>query len=195
MKTISAALLLLLVMDPFGNLVLFLAILREMPPAQYRWTVLRESLFAFLVLTLFLFGGHSVLVPLHVSESSLGITGGLILFIIAIRMIFPGKEGALPIEGEDPFFVPLAVPLIAGPSAMATVIMLMARQSDRWTGLVALVVAVTISGLILSGGPWLKRVLGQRVLRAIERLMGMLLTTVAVQMFIDGLREAFSLPG
>ncbi len=193
MSVLSATLLLIMVMDPVGNLPVFLSALGEASPARYRRITLRELLFALLVLTLFLFGGRTLLAVLHISQSSLGISGGVILFVIALKMIFPDSDKALfHVPEGEPFLVPLAVPLIAGPSAMATVMLLMARAPHRWAEwLLALCCACVVTGgVLLAGGP-IRRLLGLRGMRAAQRLMGMVLTTLAVQMFVDGIREAF----
>ena len=148
---------------------------------------------AFGVLVLFLFFGHYLLRLLQISEPSLSIAGGIILFIIAIRMIFYGSDKVFDdiLKGE-PLIVPLAIPSIAGPSAMATVLLLTAREPSRWPEwLAALAVACLLSGIILIFSSGLIRLLGERVLVAIERLMGMILTTVAVEMFLSAVRTLY----
>lgn len=194
MTVLSAAVLLFLVLDPFGNVPLFLVYLKDLPPQRQRRIIVRELGIALGVLVLFLFGGRFLLTVLQISEPSLGIAGGLVLFLIAIHMIFSGAEeifrGQYP---GEPFIVPLAIPLIAGPSAMATVLLLMARQPDRWLEwLTALLVAWLASGIILLLSSPLSRLLGDRGLAALERLMGLLLTTVAVEMFVGGVRKALA---
>jgi len=195
MTVLSAAVLLFLVMDPFGNIPLFLVYLRGLPPRRQRWIVCREMLIALVVLVVFLCGGRWLLSALHVSESSLGIAGGIILFLIAVNMVFSGTESMFrgQYEGE-PFIVPLAIPLVAGPSSLATVMLLAAKHPGRWADwLLALTGAWLLSGLILLLAPLFSRALGQRGLTALERLMGLLLTTVAVQMFVEGVKRAFGL--
>lgn len=191
MTTLSAALLMFLVIDPIGNIPVFLSLLAGYERRRARRILLRELGIALAVLVGFLFGGRFVMESLEISEPALSIAGGLILFLIAIKMIFSDVReifGRSP-EGE-PFVVPLAVPLIAGPSAMTTVLLLMARDPARWPDwLAALVCAWLASGAILLGAGAIGRVLGTRGLTAMERLMGMLLTTVAVQMFLSGLRQ------
>jgi multiple antibiotic resistance protein len=193
MSVLSAALLLFLVLDPLGNVPIFLAVLKQVDRARQRAIIVRELAIALGILVVFLFAGRYLLALLQISQSSLGIAGGIILFLIAIRMIFSDIEdifGHSP-DGE-PFVVPLAVPLIAGPSAMTTVMLLTAREPARWLDwLLALVVAWLASGAILYYSKGLDRVLGLKVLVAIERLMGLVLTTVAVEMFISGIRQAF----
>lgn len=197
MTVLSAAVLLFLVMDPFGNIPLFLVYLKDVPPRRQRWIIVRELIIALTVLVAFLFGGRYALTVLHVSESSLGIAGGIILFMIAANMIFSGAEEMFrgKYEGE-PFIVPLAIPLVAGPSSMATVMLLMARNPARWLDWsVALLSAWLLSGVVLLLSPLFSRLLGHRGLMALERLMGLLLTTVAVEMLINGIRKVLSTTG
>ncbi len=194
MSVLSAGLLLFLVLDPVGNVPLFLIVLKKTPKNRHGKVILRELLIAFAILVLFLFLGRYLLTILQISQCSLSIAGGIILFLIALKMIFASVEGMFTGDPQDaePFIVPLAVPLIAGPSAMTTVLLLMAREPSRWLEwLLALVLAWGLSGLILMGSATLSRILGRRALAAAERLLGMLLTTVAVEMFLTGLRQAF----
>lgn len=194
MTTLSAAVLLFLVMDPVGNIPVFLSLLSNLEPRRAKAVVVRELIFALGVLIAFLFAGSYILQVLHVTEPALSISGGIILFLIALKMIFADVDemfGKAP-EGE-PFVVPLAVPLIAGPSAMATVLLLMARQPDRWPDwLLAIFCAWLASGTILYFATSLGSILGERGTSAMQRLFGMLLTTVAVQMFLTGIQQFFS---
>ncbi|NNF58580.1 MAG: NAAT family transporter [Rhodothermaceae bacterium] len=188
MTLVSAFLLLFLVMDPAGNVPVFLAALKPVAPGRRRLVIVRELLIALGVLVLFLFAGPTVLGALGISEQALSIAGGIILFLIALRMIFPGQGGPAgdEIEGE-PFVVPLAIPLLAGPSAMASVMLVMSTDPTRWpTWLAALLLAWTTSAVILLLANRLSRFFGRRGLIAIERLMGMILTAVAVEMFMRG---------
>ena len=179
--------------DPLGNVPFFLCVLKKVDERRRKAIILRELGIAFGVLVLFLFCGRYLLLLLQISEPSLGIAGGIILFIISIRMIFLGAEKVFEdiLEGE-PFIVPLAIPSVAGPSAMATVLLLMAREPARWPEwLAALAGACFLSGVILFFSSGLIRLLGERVLAATERLMGMILTTVAVEMFLSALRTLY----
>jgi len=194
MDVFSAALLLFLVIDPIGNIPAFLSILQAVPPERCRYILAREMLIALAVLIFFLFVGKYILVALQISQASLGAAGGIILFLIALRMIFPGPKGIFGEEadGTEPFIVPLAVPLIAGPAAMATLMLLMARDPDSWLlWLGALLLAWSASSVILLLSSHLARLLGKRTLMAIERLMGLALTAVAVQMLINGIEQAY----
>ena len=188
MTTLSAALLLFLVMDPIGNIPVFLPLLQKLAPARRRIVLAREMLIALGVLFLFLWSGDAILGALQLKQESVSIAGGIILFLIGIRMIFPTPEGMFGDTPDgEPFIVPMAIPCVAGPSAMAMLLLLGNQSPDRrldWS--LALVLAWLGAAVILFGAIALYRVLGTRVLTALERLMGMLLVAVSVQMFLDG---------
>lgn len=191
MTITSAAVLLLLVLDPFGGIPLFIAVLRRVNETQRARVILRECAIAFLVLLIFLLGGKHLLDFLQLSQPSLGIAGGVILFLIAIRIVFPTRQGVfgdLP-EGE-PFIVPLAVPTLAGPSSIATILLLVSRWPERMVEwFVAMTAALLVSTAILYAGNRIARLLGERGIMALERLMGLILTALAVEMFLNGLKE------
>jgi multiple antibiotic resistance protein len=194
MDIFSTALLLFLVIDPIGNIPTFLVILKGVPEEKHKRIIFRELFIALVALVLFLFSGQFILAALQVSQGSLGAAGGIILFLIAVRMIFPVPKGVFGEEADvgEPFIVPLAIPLVAGPAAMATLMLLMAHDPANWPQwLAALLLAWSISGVILLSADQLARLLGRRTLTAIERLMGLVLTAVAVQMFIDGVGQAY----
>ena len=190
MDVVSAVVTLFLVMDPLGNVPLFLSVLKTVPPERRRRVLLREIGFAYLVLMVFLLGGNAVLRFLGLEHEAVSVAGGIVLFLIALRMIFPG-DGSLsgePLDGE-PFIVPLAIPLIAGPSTLATLLLLRRADASFPSALMlAVTIAWAVSGAILLSSTFLYRVLGERGLIAVERLMGMLLVMVAVQMLMNGIR-------
>ncbi|WP_397532549.1 MarC family protein [Roseateles sp.] len=191
---LSAFVLLLLVLDPLGSLPIFIGIMREVPKERRAWVALREVGIAFLVLFAFMFLGGRFLELMHLSERSLEVAGGVILLIIAIRMIFGSAgESAYGVEpGREPLIFPLAVPLLAGPSAMATVLLLASRQPERifdWIG--ALTAAMVVSGLTLVLADRIRKLLGDSVVSAIEKLMGLVLTAIAVEMVLAGLKRYF----
>ncbi len=189
MTVLSATILLLLVLDPLGNIPLFISALSKVPKRKRVRIILRESLIALFVLIFFLFFGKWILTTLHLDEPSLGIAGGVILFLIAIRMIFPVKSVASD-DNEEPFIVPLAIPLIAGPSAIATVLLFTAKEPHMWgKWLAAVCGAWAISTVILSASSVFNRFLGERGLAAMERLMGMILATISVQMLMTGIAQ------
>ncbi len=190
MDFISAATLLFLVMDPLGNIPVFLSVLDKVAPERRTWVLVRELLLALVVLVAFLYAGEMVLGFLGLSEHSIRIAGGIILFIIALKMVFPVARAAHAddeIQGE-PLLVPLAIPMVAGPSTMAVIMLLSTNEPGRMTDwLLALLAAWLISSVILISATALKRFLGKRGLIAIERLMGMLLIALAVQMLLQGI--------
>jgi multiple antibiotic resistance protein len=191
----SAVVLLFLVMDPLGNLPLFLSALKQVPPERQRRVVLREMLIALTVLMLFLFLGGSLLRLLGLSEPALSAAGGIILMIIALRMVFPSREHSLEEDvASEPFIVPLAIPYVAGPSSMATVLLLMSREPSRWMEWTGAVLTAWILCLpIMLSATGLSRRLGQRGLTAIERLMGLILVTIAVEMLMTGVSQWWQL--
>jgi len=190
---VSALVLLLLVLDPLGSLPIFIPIMRGVAPERRRWVALREVGIAFLVLLGFMVFGGGFLRLMHLSERSLEVAGGVILLIIAIRMIFSSASavyGGSP--GREPLIFPLAVPLLAGPSAMATVLLLASRQPRQlieWVG--ALSVAMLVSGTVLLLAGRIRRLLGDSVVSALEKLMGLVLTAIAVEMILAGLKRYF----
>ena len=186
----SAVVILLLVMDPLGNIPLFLSLLQNVPAARRRTVILRECAIAFALLLFFVFFGRYILDLLGLSSSSLNIAGGVILFLIALRLVFKHPEGVFGPEPQDaePFIVPLAIPSIAGPSAIATVILMVSRAPERITDwIVALAVASAITLALLLTAERIARLLGRRGLAAVDRLMGLILTAIAVQMLLHGI--------
>jgi MarC family membrane protein len=194
----SSVFLLLLVLDPLGNIPFVLSLLRDIPSERRPRIILRECAIAVLVLIVFLLIGDWLLLAMHLSNPALEIAGGLILFLIALRMVFPPARPCGCDQGEhasdgEAFIVPLAIPMIAGPSALATVL-LASRQSGTlamWAG--AIVLACAINALFLLASGWFARLFGKAGMEALERLMGLILTTMAVQMLISGIRIAFHL--
>jgi MarC family membrane protein len=179
-------------MDPLGNIPVFLAILKKFDPQRQSKIILRESIIAFVILSLFVFFGEYILHGLHITMPALSIAGGVILFIIAIHMIFPPERVAVDKgeKTEEPLVVPLAVPLTAGPSAMAVVLLFVTRQpTHMWLIFTAVVIASVIFTIIMLCSRYLMKILGNRGLTALERLMGMILTTVAVEMFLSGISQ------
>lgn len=185
----AAVVTLFLIMDPLGNIPIFLSVLKDVSPARRRIILLREVLIAYGVLLAFLFLGRYVLQILHLDQETISIAGGIVLFLIALRMIFPAPGGLHgdSLEGE-PFVVPLAIPLIAGPSTLAALLLLQRSEPGAtWDLLLAVTVAWALTAVILLAAPFFYRVLHQRGLIAMERLMGMLLVMISVQMLMNGL--------
>ena len=190
MTTLSAGIMLFLIMDPLGNIPLFLSLLKDVPPKRRRRVMVRELLIALGVLLGFLVGGQHLLSLLQLKPDSISIAGGIVLFLIGIRMVFPPADGGgiFGKSGEgEPFIVPMAIPGVAGPSAMAALLLLTNTQPGRtaeWA--IALIGAWSATALILLFSTYLFRWLGESVLTALERVMGMLLIALSVQMFLGG---------
>ena len=184
---LTMAVTLFIVLDPFGNLAVFHTVLSDCPEKDRSRILIREMLIALLVLMLFLFWGQPLLNFLGLKTSTLQITSGVILFIISIGMIFPAKS-VIGHEGDDePFIVPLAIPLVAGPSAIILLLLLASQNGDKMGQIAAATfIAWLASSLVLLASPIFMRFLGRKGTRALERLMGMLLVMIAIQMFLDG---------
>ena len=193
MTTLSAALLLFLILDPLGNIPVFLGLLKPLPAHRRRIVLARELLIALVVLLAFMWGGKYVLEAMHLRQESVSIAGGIVLFLIGLKMIFPSSEGMFgEVPDGEPFIVPMAIPLVAGPSGMAAVMLLGSQHPGRmgdWT--LALVLAWGGTAALLFSATYLYKVLGMRVLVAVERLMGMLLVAISVQMLLDGVATYF----
>jgi multiple antibiotic resistance protein len=188
MTTLSAALLLFLILDPLGNIPVFLGLLKPLPAHRRRVVVVRELVIALVVLFVFLWGGKYVLEAMHLRQESVSIAGGIVLFLIGLKMIFPGPDGMFgELPDGEPFIVPMAIPMVAGPSGMAAVMLLGSSEPGRmgdWS--LALLLAWGATAAILFSATYLYKWLGTRVLVAVERLMGMLLVALSVQMLMDG---------
>ena len=188
MTLASAIILLFLVIDPFGNVPFFVAALKDVHPARRRRVIVRELLIAYAVMVAFLFVGQPFLRVVGISGPALTIAGGVILFLIALRMVFPirGRTAQEEIEGE-PFIVPLAIPYVAGPSVLAVELLLMSEEPTRWpVWLLAISAAWAGTSIVVLFGSQVAERLGSRGLIAIERLMGMILVAIAIQMFLTG---------
>jgi multiple antibiotic resistance protein len=185
----SAVITLFLIMDPLGNIPMFLSALKNVPAARRQRVLVREILLAYVVLLVCVFAGNAALQLLGLEQETISIAGGIVLFLIALRMIFPADGAAQDTLEGEPFLVPLAVPLIAGPSTLAALLLLQrsAPGETAWL-LLALTIAWAASGAILLSSTFFYRLLRERGLIAMERLMGMLLVMIAVQMFMNGLR-------
>lgn len=188
---VSATIVLLLVVDPFGNIPVFVAALANTDQSRRLGIVLRECAIAYVVLLAFMFVGAPFMRVLNLSQSSLSIAGGVILFLIALRMIFRHPGGIFGDKMDrEPFIVPLAIPSIAGPSALATVLLLVSREPERiadW--ITALSLALGISTLVLVFAERISRLVGERVVQAFQRLMGLILTAIAVEMLLRGIEQ------
>lgn len=189
MDILSATLLLLTIMDPLGNVATFVSALRPVPPEKRLRVIARELVVALVILVAFLFAGPWLLSLLHLKQEALFISGGIVLFLIALKMIFPpSKHDEEPMS--EPFIVPLATPMVAGPSVLATLLVLVSTQPEHlWRWFAALLIAWGLTAAVLLCAPAIARVLKEKGSMAVERLMGMLLVMVAVQMFLNGIEH------
>ncbi len=191
---ISSVITLALVMDGFGNIPLFIAALKKVAPERRKTVLLRELGIALLIMVAFLFLGKWFLHAFGIHEYSLSMAGGIILFIISIKLVFGGEEDPKSDPKEDePFVVPLAIPLVAGPAALSMVMITAAQQSNKLMTLGAVIVASLINSLILLASFPLSNLLGKRGLIAIERLTGMILVLMSVDMVMGGISSFMSL--
>lgn len=191
MDTISATILLIIIMDPLGNIPIFVSALSSVSPARRLRVLVRELLFALLIMLVFLIFGQTFCRLLHLQQEALLIAGAIMLFIIAIKMIFPPPDRqAEEAIKDEPFIVPLAVPMIAGPAVLATLMLLVSSQHGALTHwLLALFFAWLVTALILLASPLISKILQKRGAAAVERLMGIILVIISVQMFLDGLKN------
>ncbi|MEM9347016.1 MAG: MarC family protein [Planctomycetota bacterium] len=190
MEWLTLAITLILVMDPFGNIPVLMALLQGVAPERSRKVIFRECVIALVLLLVMLLAGPQLMGLLGLEERALRVAGGVVLMLIALRMLFPGRHGAVGSEAVDgePFIVPIAIPLIAGPSAVVTVVLMQSSMVQWLTqGLIALGLAWAVTLIVLLFAPELMRLLGKRVLIAAERLTGLLLTVFAVQMMLSGI--------
>ena len=187
----SATILLLLITGPIGNIPVFASALAHVQPQRRPWVIVREVFIAFLLLLAFMFLGEGFLRVMNLSAMSLQLGGGVILFLIALRMVFPPpltKETA-PDQIGEPLIVPLAVPAIAGPSALATVLLLVSQAPDRrWEWIAALCVTMIVCAVVLVLAERIQRIAGDRFVKALERLMGLVLVALSIEMMLRGIQ-------
>lgn len=187
-SVLAIAFPLFLLMDPIGNVPIYLAVLREVNPHRQKMIIVRELLIALAIIIVFCFLGNYILGVLNVQHYTVMIAGGVILFILALRMIFPSpSEAGQYSSSRDPLIVPLAVPLVAGPAVLAAVMLYSHQSYDKVIVLIGIIIAWVASAGILISSTFLQRVLKERGIIALERLMGLLLTLIAVQMFLHGI--------
>jgi MarC family membrane protein len=186
---VSATILLILITDPIGNIPIFARALRHVSAERRTWVIMREVLIAFLLLLGFMFVGKEFLTLMNLSDLSLQIAGGVILFLIALKMIFPTAANTEEELVGEPLIVPLAIPALAGPSALATVMLLVSQAPQRkleW--IAALSITMVVCAIVLVLAERIQRLVGERVVIAIERLMGLILVAVAVEMLLRGFK-------
>jgi len=175
-----------LLMDSVGNIPLYISVLQSLPPKRQLYVIIREMVIALFIIILFYFLGDGLLDLLDVSQDAVQIAGGIILFLIALKMIFPPpKDTQMEVE-EEPFIVPLAVPLIAGPSILATMVIYSHQNHPVFSVLLSLFIAWSLSLGILLLSPYLQKKLGKRGIIACERLMGLILILIGIEMLLKG---------
>jgi MarC family membrane protein len=189
---LSATVLLLLITDPLGNIPLFISCLRGVAPDRRAIVILREVAIAFVILLIFMVVGDRFLRMMSLTDQSLRIGGGIVLFLIAIRMVFPHPDGPFggDTRGGEPLIVPLAIPALAGPSALATVMLLTSQAPGKmfeWIG--ALTVTMIVCAIALVLAERIQKILGERTMMAFERLMGLVLVAISVEMVLGGIRS------
>lgn len=190
MNIYADALMLWLVMDSVGNIPVFTSVLSHIPHEKHKKIILRESFFALVILFSFFFCGSYILDGMQLSHAALSIAGAIILFLIAIKMIFPAAKNKEQQVLLDPFIVPLAMPLTVGPACITMIMLLRSNHPDHLLASCWIIfVAWFFTALCLYLGTYVTKFLGARGLTAIERLMGMLLTTLAVQMLLNGISQ------
>jgi MarC family membrane protein len=189
---LSATILLILITDPLGNIPLFISCLRNVSPERRTIVILREVAIAFTILLVFMVLGQGFLRVMSLTDQSLRIGGGIVLFLIALRMVFPHPDGPFggDARGGEPLIVPLAIPALAGPSALATVMLLTSQAPGKtfeWIG--ALTVTMIVCAIVLMLAERIQSWLGERTMAAFERLMGLVLVAISVEMMLGGIRS------
>lgn len=189
MHLLSIAFSLFLLMDPIGNIPLYISFLKDIPPKKQRAIIAREMTIALFIIILFASLGDDLMRFLHVRNDTVQIAGGIILFLLCLKMIFPPshQEDNKSFPKMEPFIVPLAIPLIAGPGVLAAVIIYAGQESNDWILAAAIFIAWFFSLLILLTSSFLQRILGNRGIIAMERLMGLIMILISVQMFLEGI--------
>lgn len=188
---------LFVIIDPIGITPLFVALTQGMTQKRRQTIALRAILTSVFVLSLFTIFGEAVLSFVGISMPAFRIAGGLLLFLTALDMLFQRRTKRREDQAEeedhhdDPSVFPLGIPLIAGPGAIATMILL-AGQKPGLTGLMMvlgiMLAVLTIVFLLFMTATWLERALGKTGINVVTRLLGMLLSALAVQFVLDGLR-------
>ncbi|WP_422667350.1 YhgN family NAAT transporter [Buchnera aphidicola] len=190
-EIISTTILLTLIMDPLGNLPIFMAILKKIEPRRQKIIVIREMIIALIIMLLFLFIGEKILNILNLKTETVSISGGIILFFIALSMIFPSENienNSMSLD-EEPFLVPLAIPLVAGPSLLATLMLLSHQYLNNISSLVlSLFISWLLTLIILLLSGFFLQFFGIKGANALERLMGLILIMLSTQMFLDGIK-------
>ena len=189
----SYVITLILVMDPFGNIPLFITALKRVPSERRTKVLLRELMIALFIMVVFLFAGAKLLAWLGIAKHSLGVSGGIVLFIMSIKLVFNSLEDEqahINQRDEEPFVVPLAIPLIAGPASLSMLLILSAGAPSKVAYLfIAVLAASFLNGLVLLLSFPISNILGRRGLIAVERLTGLLMVLISVNMIMGGISD------
>ena len=182
-----------LLLDPLGNVPLYLAILKNVDPKRQRLIIFREMMIALGVILIFAWVGQEILNLLRISDATLALSGGILLFMIALKMVFSSSNQEFDAKEyhEEPLIVPLAIPLIAGPSILAAVMIYAKKEANVMVLFSAIFIAWLASFIILYYSDILKKILSKNGILALEKLMGLILTLIAVEMFLDGITRFF----
>lgn len=190
MSLFSITVVLFLIMDPIGNVSSFLKLMQDIPPARQNWIILREMGIALLAMLLFNFIGEYIFQMLNIDEITVRLTSGLILFLFALKILFPSIDSPrLNLPKGEPFIIPLAIPLVAGPSLLATIMLYSHMETCEPLMLSAILLAWLASLIVLFCSPFLKKMMGNNGLMAAERLMAMILILIAIQRFFEGIEQ------
>jgi len=190
MTLFNITLVLFLIMDPIGNISPYLSMVKHLEPAKQKKVLIREMLIALATMLFFLFLGEWIFDLLHLSEPTVKLSSGVILFIIALQILFPHLSSLRQnLPQEEPFIIPLAIPLIAGPSLLATIMLYAHMEQTQSIMLGAVLIAWIAALIVLLSSGFLDRILGTRGLMACEKLMGMILVLLAIQRFLDGVEQ------
>lgn len=191
MTWFSIAFSLFLLMDSIGNVPIFIAVLKELKPSRQRYIIFRELILALIIIVVFYLMGGPLLEFLGITQQAVLIAGGVILFMIALKMVFPQPKSNHWSQDREPFLVPLAVPLVAGPAVLSAVMIYSHEEVHKMVALSAIFAAWVLSTIILLSSTILRKILGEKGIKACEKLMGLILVMIAVQMFLNGFSQAF----
>jgi len=190
MSLLSISLVLFLIMDPIGNISPYIAMTRKLSPNRHKIVIIREMLIALIVMIIFNYLGETIFNVLEISETAVKLSSGVILFLFAVRILFPTlRSPRANLPEEEPFIIPLAIPLIAGPSLLATIMLFAHMESSQEIMLAAIFIAWLAAVVVLFFAPQLQRLLSDNGLMALERLMGMVLVLLAIQRFMEGVQQ------
>lgn len=190
MSLFNLTVILFLIMDPVGNISSFLNLLKDYPQDIRRKIIIREMLIALAAMIAFNVLGEYIFNVLQISETALKLASGAILFLVAIKILFPSTDSLRAnLPAGEPFITPLAIPLIAGPSLLATIMLFARLEPSQPVMLSAIFIAWLLASIILLSGKTLQKIIGTNGLMACERLMGMVLVMLAIQRFAEGLQQ------